>query len=217
MLLKDFFDLYQQRKGEKDSFRQICRENNISYKKLKPALKHYGFAYDPKAADWILSDDALPEADQIMQLDLSVYTMRAPRQQTEDTEDDLQQQTDLAASMRLESSDHDAQQPSLSPVITAQLFDVVDLLQQINAKLPAAVAASQVAATVAADPITDDAPLALRLHMISQSLKARKTINISSTCAGWLDRYSTTKGFHIGDLVTLAVTQLQERIDPDNE
>lgn len=213
MLLKDFFNEYKSRKGEKDLFNKICRDHNISYKKLKPALKHYGFTYDPKAADWILAPESQPEADQIMAIDLSAYTMRAPRQQSDDAEDDSQQQSDLVASMRLESSDHDTPQPNLSPVITAQLFDVVDLLQQINAKMPAF---AQVAAAVA-DPITDDAPLALQLHRISQSLKARKTINVSSTCAGWLDSYSTTKGFHIGDLVTLAVMQLKERIDPDHE
>ena len=103
-------------------------------------------------------------------------------------------------------------------IIADQLFDIVDLLQQINNKLPAAHEAA--AAMIKPQAIEkdlldhDSAPLALQLHLISQSDKTRKTINISAAAGSWLDKFSATKGYKIGDLVTLAVMQLKERIDP---
>jgi hypothetical protein len=217
MLLKDFLEEYNRRKDQKDSFRQICRENGLSYKKIQPYLKQLGFSFDQKIKEYQLAEENTQEKEAIMQIDLKTFNAAyKQRPQKDDTAADLQAQADQVQSMQLESADH-MQQPSgggLSQLMAAQLFDIVDLLQQINGKLPAA---DQIAAAVQQpDPISD-APLAFEIHRISQQLKARKTINISSACAGWLDRFSTTKGYHIGDLVTLAIMQLQERIDPENE
>jgi hypothetical protein len=217
MLLGSFLKEYNRRKDQKDSFRQICRENGLSYKKVQPYLKQLGFTFDQKIKEYVLAPENEPEREEIMQLDLKSFNAAyKQRQQKEDIAADQQTQADQAESLQLESSDHVQRQSgaNISELMAAQLFDIVDLLQQINGKLPAA---DQIAAAVQQPDPVHEAPLAFEIHRISQQLKARKTINISSTCAGWLDSYSTTKGFHIGDLVTLAVMQLKERIDPENE
>ena len=214
MKVKEFLKELHSRKNESGAFRTICQENNISYKKLAPLLKELNFEYDKAAFEWVFLGENEPFA---MEVDLAdkipMRKSAAAVQQSQPTsaKSKPQQQIASAAEAQQDSS-AEAMQPQ-PQIITDQLFDIVDLLQQINNKIPGL---KEVPA-IAADLILEDpeaAPLALQLHRINQSVKARKTINISQESAHWLDNFSAIKGFKIGDLVTLAVMQLKDKIDP---
>src|SRR3954452_10262951 len=107
MLLKDFLNEYNRRKDQKDSFRQICRENGLSYKKIRPYLKQLGFSFDQKIKEYKLAEENMEEKDAIMQIDLKTFNAAyKPRQQIDDTAADLLAQSDYVQSMQLESADH---------------------------------------------------------------------------------------------------------------
>ena len=209
----------------------MCRENGISFKNLHVFFQDKRIEYNPRSKEYEFNGDKDKEST-IMEIDLRLRiparsaVAAAAKQKRLDLENAMQQKqiaSAAAAAAQQESSTPAVQQQQESSaaivqpshIITDQLFDIVDLLQQINNKIPGLKEAPAIAADP--DPILADphaAPLALQMHRINQSAKARKTINISQDAAAWLDSYSTTKGFTIGDLVTLAVMQLKDRIDP---
>jgi hypothetical protein len=219
LLLGDFLNDYKARKNEKNAFKNICRENGISYKKLPDLLKSFGYSYNMQIKEWIYErEGAQPLEIDIKEAIPARNRSTADVQQQSSVEiaaaEDIQQQKEYAQAIANthEINAADVQQQN-KQILNDQLFDIVLLLQQINKKLPDKSAAAQ----PVFDPALDDpeaAPLALQLHRINQSTKARKTINISEDAAGWLDSFSNTKGHKIGDLVSLAVSQLQKRIDP---
>ena len=203
MLLGAFLEEYNRRKNERNAFNTICRENGISYKKLPDLLKELFYKYDKSQKQWIYEH----EGDQPLEIDLA---------------DAIPARTSPATLTKQTSRANDTQAENIQPAPAAQaekqitndqLFDIVYLLQQINSKIPDQVAAKKLFDPALEDP--DAAPLALQLHRINQAIKTRKTINISSTAASWLDSFSETKGYKIGDLVTLAIIQLQKRLDSD--
>jgi hypothetical protein len=215
LILGDFLIEYENRKDEKHAFRKICKENNISYKKLSDLLKSFSFAYDQKQKSWIYQKEgAAPlEIDLLSAIPARQAAAQQPeasQQEAASTAEEVQQHKEHATYTAHKPAAEEVPQQHSSSIVHDQLFDIVDLLQQINKKLPAR------KEITAADPIESDpqaAPLALQLHRINQSDKARKTINLSAEAASWLDSFSATKGFKIGDLVSLAVIQLKERID----
>ena len=206
MLLGSFLEEYNQRKGEKNAFRTICQENGISYKKLPELLRSFNYEYDQTEKEWRYMADAPQPLDIDLLQAIPARTSPAKKaQQTHSTGTTQKAQTQAAA-----AQEENAGAPQL--LANDQLFDIVLLLQQINKKIPDLKVQQPIFDPVEIDP--EAAPLALQLHRINQKTKARKTLNISQDAAGWLDSFSETKGHKIGDLVSLAVMQLQKRIDP---
>lgn len=199
MLLGDFLNELQNRKEEGGAFKAVCRENNLSYKNLRPYLKQLGYNFNMVTKEYEYTLEGTPPLS-VDLLDIAPARISAAAVQQPHSG------SDPAA-----ASQHSAAAADPQHILYDRLFDIVDILQQINKKLPDTKAAA------AFDPIADDpaaAPLALQLHRISQHSKARKTINVSEEAAAWLDSFSDSKAYKIGDLVTLAVMQLQKRIDP---
>jgi hypothetical protein len=218
LLLGDFLNDYNARKNEKQAFKNICRENGISYKKLPDLLKSFGYVYNMQMKEWIYErEGAQPLEIDILEAIPARSRSAAEVQQESSVEiaaaEDMQQHEYAQSIANTHEVDIAEVQRQKQQLANDQLFDIVLLLQQINKKLPDRSAAAQ----PIFDPSLDDpeaAPLALQLHRINQSTKARKTINVSQSAADWLDSFSNTKGHKIGDLVSLAVSQLQKRIDP---
>ena len=200
MLLGDFLNELKKRKGEGNAFTAICRENGLSYKNLRPYLKQLGYNFNATTKEYEFTKDT-PQPLEVDLLDLAPARISAAEAQQAHSAEDPQQAQ--AASIA---------DPQQQHILFDRLFDIVDLLQQINKKLPEERKAAAIFDPALEDP--EAAPLALQLHRISQHTKARKTINVSEEAAAWLDSFSDSKAYKIGDLVTLAVMQLQKRIDP---
>lgn len=214
MLLGQFLIEYHHRKEEKKAFNNICRENGISYKKLPELLKSFGYVYNQQMKEWT---NEKPENEQPLDINLveSIPARRSPAavQHTHSTEDPAEARQQIAAAAEEDHTRAGSIAPALQEnIVYDQLHDIALILQQINNKIP-----DRKAQPAIFDPALDDpeaAPLALQLHRINQHAKARKTINVSEGAAAWLNAYADTKGHNIGDLVSLAVMQLQKRIDP---
>jgi hypothetical protein len=240
MNIDQFLNEYQERKDEPKAFEKICRENGISYKKLRKLLKDYGFEYDPKSHEWINKENKdLPEVDLTKDIPMRVQRKQPVSDKEKEHKPDIpaaeeehkqpangayEAHEQIASAVHVEHEQH--ARPDQAPhkqrayeqppfdghnyVLADQMVDIVDLLQQINQKIPTAAISKNI--EIEEDP--DAAPLALQLHNISQDIKARKTLNVTEEAAKWLDSFSETKGYRIGDIVSLAIMQLKKRIDP---
>lgn len=206
MLLGDFLNDYNKRKNEKAAFRKICQENGISYKKLPELLRSFHYEYDQTKKEWYYTQ--YDELAQPLDIDLNemIPARTSPKaaQQTRSTDTMSEARQQIASTEEV---------PQPHSITNAQLFDIVLLLQQINRKIPDPTKNPQ----PLFDPIESDpdaAPLALQLHRINQNTKTRKTFHMSQDAAAWLDAFAETKGHYRGDIISLAVIQLQKRIDP---
>ena len=137
MKVKEFLKQLHSRKNESGAFRTICQENNISYKKLSPLLKELNFEYDKAAFEWIFLGENEPYA---MEVDLAekipMRKSAAAAQQAQIAGADSKPQAQIAGTSEAQQeSSTEAVQPQ-QQIITDQLFDIVDLLQQINNKDP---------------------------------------------------------------------------------
>lgn len=226
MLLSEFFEEYEKRSNEGKAVRKICAENKLVESKVRSTIRELGFTYDQKQKTYVFEGENAP-----MDLDLSEiagkqesnvqHKQHAPIQEEEwlhgvpVTEDDLQQE-EYAHSMMLESDRAAAANAyHEEKIIYDQLHDISAILQQINEKIPSSDQFKEIATAADQSEIKTES-LAFSLHAISQATKTRKTINITDETAKWLDEYSAKTKFWIGDLISLAVRELRQRIDSEN-
>jgi hypothetical protein len=223
MLLSEFFQEYEKRSNESKAVRKICAENQLVESKVRSAIRELGFVYNQKQKTYVFEGENAP-------LDLDLYEIagkkennmqqqRAPIQEEEwlqgVSEEDLQQ-AEYAHSMMLESDRAAAANAyHEEKIIYDQLHDISAILQQINAKIPSNDQFKEIASAADQSEIKSES-LAFSLHAISQATKTRKTINITDETAKWLDEYSAKTKFWIGDLISLAVRELRQRIDSEN-